>query len=281
MSIRPLAALVAGALVLLAGGAPATADRTRPRLALSTDVSAVEVTPEPCARGGFELRLANAGAKALYADAFVDAPDELGVSREVITSYLPAGYELKVAVQVTAAVGTTPGEYAVRLRAGDARLTLPVTVLPPPENPGGNLARFATVTASSEHLPVYPACGATDGDRDSTNWGATTGWNDRTRGLFPDWLQITFAREETVGRVDVYTLDSTRYPAARYGLRDWDVQVDSGGQWVSVAQVRGNTAGLVSSAFPPVRTRGVRVLALASNEGLTYSRVVELEAYAS
>jgi hypothetical protein len=133
--------------------------------------------------------------------------------------------------------------------------------------------------ASSEHLPVYPACGATDGDHDSAHWATTTGWNDGTRGLFPDWLQVTFSQPETVSRVDLYTLDSTRYPAARYGLRDWDVQVDSGGQWTTVAQVRGNTAGLVSSAFAPVRTSGVRILALASNEGLTYSRVVELEVY--
>ncbi|GAA4674016.1 hypothetical protein Prum_031570 [Phytohabitans rumicis] len=271
--------VVAGGLVLLASSTPATAERTRPQLALSTDVSTVEVLPQPCPRSGFELRFKNAGARAVYADAFVDAPDELRVSREVVTSYLPAGYELKIRVQVTAVVGTAPGEYALALRAGDARLSLPVTVLPAPENPTGNLARFATVVASSEHLPVYPACGATDGDRDSAHWATTTGWNDGTRGLFPDWLQVSFATEETVGRVDLYTLNSTRYPAARYGLRDWDVQVDSGGQWVTVAQVRGNTAGLVSTAFPPVLTKAVRVLALASNEGLTYSRVVELEAY--
>jgi hypothetical protein len=279
MSYRLLGTVVAFGMVLLAGGAPATADRTRPQLALSTDVSVVEVLPQPCPRSGFELRIKNTGARALYADAFVTAPAELRVSREVVTSYLPAGYELKVRVQVTAAVGTSPGGYALQLRAGDARLSLPVTVLPPPENPTGNLARFATVLASSEHLPVYPACGATDGDRDSAHWATTTGWNDGTRGLFPDWLQVTFARAETVSRVDVYTLDSTRYPANRYGLRDWDVQVDSGGQWVTVAQVRGNTAGMVSSAFPPVQTSGVRILTLASNEGLTYSRVVELEVY--
>jgi hypothetical protein len=279
MSYRLLGTIAAFGLVLLAGGAPAGADRTRPELALSTDVSVVEVLPQPCPRSGFELRFKNAGARDVYADAFVTAPPELGVSREVVTSYLPAGYELKVRVQVTAAVGTPPGGYALELRAGDARLSLPVTVLPPPENPTGNLARFATVMASSEHLPVYPACGATDGDHDSAHWATTTGWNDGTRGLFPDWLQVTFSQPETVSRVDLYTLDSTRYPAARYGLRDWDVQVDSGGQWTTVAQVRGNTAGLVSSAFAPVRTSGVRILALASNEGLTYSRVVELEVY--
>ncbi|MEJ3749593.1 discoidin domain-containing protein [Actinomycetes bacterium KLBMP 9797] len=278
MPKRLMWTLLASGLALLASSTPATADRTRPELALSTDVSTVEVLPQPCPRSGFELRFGNAGARAVYADAFVDAPPELRVSREVVTSYLPAGYELKVRVQVTAAVGTVPGEYALTLRAGNARRTLPVTVLPAPENPTGNLARFATVLASSEHLPVYPACGTTDGDRDSAHWGSSTGWNDGTRGRFPDWLQVTFPALSTVGRVDLYTLDSARYPAARYGLRDWDVQVDSGGQWVTVAQVRGNTAGLASSVFAPVSTQAVRILTLASNEGLTYSRVVELEA---
>jgi hypothetical protein len=38
---------------------------------------------------------------------------------------------------------------------------------------------------------------------------------------------------------------------------------------------------MVSTTFPPVTADAVRILALASNEGLTYSRIVELEIYAS
>jgi hypothetical protein len=45
--------------------------------------------------------------------------------------------------------------------------------------------------------------------------------------------------------------------------------------------VRGNLVGLVSSTFAPVTATAVRILTLASNEGVTYSRVVELEVYAS
>src|SRR3954471_17044907 len=70
-------------------------------------------------------------------------------------------------------------------------------------------------TASTEHVPVYPACGAVDGDRDSEHWGLTTGWNDASKGLFPDWLQVTFDQPQSIGRVDLYTLDSKKYPAAR------------------------------------------------------------------
>ncbi len=151
----------------------------------------------------------------------------------------------------------------------------------PPTDNSGNLARFVPVSASSEHLPVYPACGAVDGDRDSEHWAKTTGWNDATKGNFPDWLQVTFDQPQTVGRVDLYTLDSKQYPAAKYGLKDWDVQAKVGDAWQTVAEVRNNVAGLKSSTFTPVTATAVRILALASNEGPTYSRVVELEVYNS
>jgi hypothetical protein len=48
-----------------------------------------------------------------------------------------------------------------------------------------------------------------------------------------------------------------------------------------VARLRGDLAGLVSSSFAPVTATALRVVTLASNEGRTYSRVVELEAYTS
>ena len=47
-----------------------------------------------------------------------------------------------------------------------------------------------------------------------------------------------------------------------------------------VAAPRGNTTPLNSSTFTPVTATAVRVLVLASNEGPTYSRIVELEVYA-
>ncbi len=54
-----------------------------------------------------------------------------------------------------------------------------------------------------------------------------------------------------------------------------------GGTWQTVAEVRGNVAGLTSSTFTPVTATAVRIRTLASNEGPTYSRVVELEVYGS
>jgi F5/8 type C domain-containing protein len=279
---RPL--VLAGAVLagIVAAGitGPAAADRSVQRgLTLGADVAQVAVTPVPCSKQGFELRFGNTGKNAVYADAFLQADAPLTLSRQLVSSYLPPGYTLKVRIDVNAPRGTAPGKYAISIKAGDQKLDLPVEVGEPPVDNSGNLARFVPVTASSEHLPVYPACGAVDGDRDSEHWAKTTGWNDATKGNFPDWLQVTFDQPQTVGRVDLYTLNSKQYPAARYGLKDWDVLAQVNGTWQPVAQVRGNTAGMTSSTFTPVTATAVRVLALASNEGPTYSRIVELEVY--
>ncbi|GAA0950688.1 discoidin domain-containing protein [Virgisporangium aurantiacum] len=279
------AAVAAGvavfAAVAVAIAVPAMADRADVRgLSLATDVTEVAVTPVPCAKQGFELRFGNTGANEVYADAFLEVPAPLELSRYLVSSYLPAGYTLRVQISVSAPVHTPPGRYTITVRGGDQRLALAVEVGQSPVDGTGNLVRYMPVSASSEHLPLYPACGAVDGDRDSAHWASTTGWNDATRGVFPDWLLVTFDQPRTLGRVDLYTLDSTRYPASRYGLRDWDVEARVGGGWQRVAQVRGNLAGMVSSTFPPVAATGLRIVTLASNEGLTYSRVVEVEAYA-
>lgn len=281
---RPMAVVAAALLGIVAAGimGPAAADRSvQHGLTLATDVAQVAVTAVPCAKQGFELRFGNTGTTAVYADAFLDAAAPLTLSRKLVSSYLPPGYTLKVPIAVNAPRGTAPGNYTIQIKAGDQKLSLPVQVGEPPTDNSGNLARFVPVSASSEHLPVYPACGAVDGDRDSEHWAKTTGWNDATKGNFPDWLQVTFDQPQSVGRVDLYTLDSKQYPAAEYGLKDWDVQAKVGDAWQTVAEVRGNLAGLNSSTFTPVTATAVRILALASNEGPTYSRVVELEVYSS
>ncbi|WP_433011556.1 discoidin domain-containing protein [Kribbella sp. CA-294648] len=281
MRARTLALIVAVVAGIATTG-PAVAERAVQRgLTLSADVAQVAVTAVPCAKQGFELRFGNTGKTAVYADAFLDAPAPLTLSRRLVSSYLPPGYTLKVPIAVNAPRGTAPGRYSITVKAGDQTLTLPVDVGEAPVDTTGNLARYVPVSASTEHLPNYPACGAVDGDRDSEHWGKTTGWNDSTRGHFPDWFQVTFDQPQTVGRVDLYTLNSKQYPSAKYGLKDWDIQALVNGTWQPITQVRNNTAPLVSSTFPPVTASAIRVLTLASNEGLTYSRIVELEMYGS
>ncbi|WP_219420296.1 hypothetical protein [Pseudonocardia nigra] len=87
---------------------------------------------------------------------------------------------------------------------------------------------------------------------------------------------MELAQPAPVDRVTLHTLDSARYPAAGNGLRDYDVRVRVGGEWRTVAEVRGNVVGVVESRFDSVVAEAVEIVGLASNDG-NYSRIVELE----
>jgi alpha-L-rhamnosidase len=62
------------------------------------------------------------------------------------------------------------------------------------------------------------------------------------------------------------------------GLRDFDVEALVGGDWRTVATVRGNTTGTVERSFTPVSASALRLVVRDSNDH-KYSRVMELEAY--
>jgi hypothetical protein len=240
--------------------------------------SSVSFVPRPCLPGKLRVGMRNPSASHVYADMFIEADSPLTVSRTVFSSYVPPGYQATVPVQVTAARDTPPGDYAVWLRSGRVRHLVPVTVESPPASAGVNRAYGERATASSTHSN-FSVCGAVDGNANSADWSTRTGWNDGTSRVFPDHYAVELAEPTTIGRVDLHTLHSTTYPASRYGLRDWDVQARVGGAWQTVDEVRGNTAGLVSSTFAAVTTDAIRIVALASNDG-SYARIVELEAFA-
>jgi hypothetical protein len=163
---------------------------------------------------------------------------------------------------------STPAAATLTITVGGEVHELPVTV---------DLAtRLGAPTASSTHSQFSPE-GAIDGDRSSETWGAGNGWNDNTGGAFPDWLAVAFDAPAPVGSVDLYTLDAGAFPAGRYGVRDADVQLRIDGEWRTVAEVRGNTAGTVTACFEPVEVTAVRVLVHGTNDG-AFSRIVEVEA---
>ncbi|GAA2756096.1 hypothetical protein GCM10009872_14560 [Actinopolymorpha rutila] len=247
----------------------------------------LQILAVPCGARMVDVAVRNDASQPTYADVLLTPDAPLKASPDVISSYLPAGYTLHTPVQVSAPLGSTDSDAQIIVKAGrtgrGSQISVPVVVKAAPSGPGANLAISSTVSASSTH-PNFKACGAIDGDSNSDHWQTTTGWNDGTSRVFPDWLAVTFAQPHQVSRVDMRTLNSTRYPATRYGLRDWDVQVwDAGanggsGDWRTVASVRGNTTGVVSSTFDPVSTTAVRIFIIASNDA-TYSRIVELEVY--
>ncbi|MEU4643517.1 hypothetical protein [Micromonospora sp. NPDC023814] len=170
------------------------------------------------------------------------------------------------------------GTYDILLRSGRQRVTVPVEVTALPERePGDNLAYGEKATASSTHGRFDP-CGAVDGDSAWQNWSTSTGWNDGTSRVFPDWLAVEWPKPERIERVEIHTYATPTSPASRQGIKDFDVQVREGGTWTTVREFRNNTAAHITASFPVRETDSVRVVVHSSNSG-DYSRILELEAY--
>ncbi|MGP4014759.1 galactose-binding domain-containing protein [Saccharopolyspora sp. 5N708] len=279
-----LFALIAAVLAVVAVAQPLRALAQGDRdggVTVATDPAQLDIRTGQCDGGSFTVKLTNTSREAVYADAALSAPRELQLQRNAISTYLPAGYTRDVVIPVTSPLGTATGTYPITVRSGRSTATLPVSVTASSPEVPGNLAMSATnVSASSTHQN-FRVCGAVDGDADSEHWSTSTGWNDGNSKVWPDWYEVRWDAPQTVGRADLYTLNSTRYPAATNGLKDWDVQVLSGTEWQTVASVRGNSEGLVSSTFNPVQTTAVRILTLAGNGANDYSRIVELGIFGS
>jgi hypothetical protein len=228
----------------------------------------VGVAPGQTVPAAVTVRRFGGGSGPVTVTAAVDGG--LSVSPASTTVAVGRNGSLSVPVRVTAPAGARiPSTATLTVGAGDLRAEVTVTVAP--------ATRFGTVTASSTH-PGYPAESVIDGDATSDRWAGGNGWNDDTVNAFPDTLQVAFAAPADIGRVDVDTLDSQQYPAARYGLRDADVQVLVDGRWRTVGQIRDNEVGHRSVSFDPVTASAVRLSVTASNSG-DYSRVIELAAY--
>ncbi|MFG1704286.1 discoidin domain-containing protein [Nonomuraea sp. M3C6] len=235
---------------------------------------------DPACPAKIDIGMRSDAKKAAYATMNVEIDQPLSASRSMLSSYLPPGYELGAKLLVAVPPDAKEGEYGLRLRTSAQTLSVPVEVVPVDRlDNGGNLALRRPVTASSQHTNAnYPPCSIADGDRSSNGWAGGNGWNDATGRAWPDTVAIALGSPRQVSRVDLYTLDTERYPAATFGLRDWDVQAQVSGQWQTVAQVRGNTAGNARSDFTPVTADAVRIVALASNGANDYTRIIEVEA---
>jgi hypothetical protein len=268
------AALLVIVATAVGGPAPATAGPPRTGVRLSVDRATLPITTGQCNGGQLLVRLTNRGPAPVYADAVLTAPEHLHLPRRLISTWLPAGYTRTVPVAVSAPTGTPTGTYAVQVTSGEQRVAVPVVVSP--ARPSANLARTAARVAASSSRTGFPVCGAVDGDADPAHWGDGTGWADGTGRQWPDWYELTWSSLQQPTRVTVTTVDSAPYPTARYGLRDWDVQLATAAGWRTVAEVRGTTAATVTSTFPAQRTGALRIVTHAANGLNDQSRIVEL-----
>ncbi len=169
----------------------------------------------------------------------------------------------------------------------------PTPVPTPCVSPGNNVAlasNGSTAVASTTANASFLAGGAIDGEHNGNTWGSNGGWNDRTRGIFPDDIQVNFNTNQTIREIDVYTLkddfnsgsivtDTTTF--ASYGITNFNVQYWTGAVWTDVpgGAVVGNNLVKRKFIFPDITTDRIRVVVNGSADNL-YSRVVEIEAFA-
>jgi hypothetical protein len=192
---------------------------------------------------------------------------------------------------------TTPVAFSIDTRNGPARQTVDVTVHAPDTGPGGpvdvpitatagrteasttaTLLRFGawpnetTATASSYHAPnEYNGQPRTYAPGNAIDADLSTFWNDDTPGAFPDTL--------TVSAPQAVTLHGIGFASIVDGVpTDFSVQTWDGANWVTQAQVTGNSELYRWIAFPnSVTTTQVRLVITASQtQNGNFSRVVEV-----
>lgn len=146
----------------------------------------------------------------------------------------------------------------------------------------------STATASSTaSARNYSPAGAINGDRIGVGWEQGGGWNDNTRDVWPDELEISFNNSRTINEIRVFTLQNNYQnpvdptastPADVYGILDFDVQYWNGSTWVTVpgGEIRGNDKALTTVSFANVTTTKIRIRVL--NGRAHFSRIVEVEA---
>jgi hypothetical protein len=131
---------------------------------------------------------------------------------------------------------------------------------------------------------------AIDGEHNGDNWGSGGGWNDQTRAIYPDNLQVNLNVMQTIGEIDVYTLkndfnsgsvvtDSTTF--STYGITNLNVHYWTGSVWTDVpgGAVSGNNLVTRKFIFADITTDKIRVVVNDSADHL-FSRVIEIEAFA-
>jgi len=92
---------------------------------------------------------------------------------------------------------------------------------------------------------------------------------DATPNKTPDWIEMVFSKPQSIGRVVVYPAENS--------LRDYQVQAEVNGKYVTVAEVK-NAQGLAQEhKFSAVTTRKIRIFVTATNGPNT--RLYEIEVY--
>ena len=149
-------------------------------------------------------------------------------------------------------------------------------------------ASGAIASASTTQSDKFPVTGAINGDRTGADWGNGGGWNDATRGVWPDSFEVAFSGARTINEIRIFTLQNN-FPnpveptpdlvADYYGIQDFNVEYWNGTAWVLIpgGNVVGNDKVMRTFTFPDITTTKLRIV--VNNGRNNYSRIIEVEAF--
>lgn len=139
----------------------------------------------------------------------------------------------------------------------------------------GNIANQGVASAQST-FPGYSPTKINDGNIDTTVGGEHSWSNGHTYtpdGRLPQWIQLAYSSERQFAKVVLYT-------SKNYELKDYDIQVRSGRNWITVARQRGNKSVKRIHSFSPTIGTAIRVMAYRGPDNQSiYTRVNELQVF--
>ncbi len=235
--------------------------------------------PAPCKGSGLQGRRAYAGIKPQHHVRIALANFAPGAIHN--PSGLPVFIRFRMTSDVATANGVDAGWFIDNLVINNLSCFVNVAAA------GTGATANASSTYSSRN---YSPGGAIDGDRKGQDWENGGGWNDSTRGVWPDDWTVNFNGAQSISEIRVFTLQNdfrnpveptSETPADLYGISDFEVQTCNGATCTTIpviGTVTGNDKAMrVFVLSTPVTATAVRIK--VNNGRVYFSRLVEVEAY--
>lgn len=108
---------------------------------------------------------------------------------------------------------------------------------PPPPLINFALSRNGATAEASQSVPNHRAAEIIDGDTNSETWDEGSGWGSSLEHLRTSdlnkrpYVSVTLAKPVDIRKIVMWTVDSEKYPAPQFGLKDYRIEYWHGTGW--------------------------------------------------
>ena len=108
---------------------------------------------------------------------------------------------------------------------------------PPPPLVNFALSRNGATAEASQSVPNHRAAEIIDGDTNSETWDEGSGWGSSLEHLRTSdlnkrpYVSVTLAKPVDIRKIVMWTIDSEKYPAPQFGLKDYRIEYWHGTGW--------------------------------------------------